>query len=36
MKRGDYCYHVIDKESKTELVYRRMEPVLGSYHDTLK
>jgi len=25
MKRGDYCYHVIHKESKTELVYRRME-----------
>ena len=24
MKRGDYCYHVIDKVSKTELVYRRM------------
>jgi len=24
-KRGDYCYHVIHKESKTELVYRRME-----------
>jgi len=24
-KRGDYCYHVIDKASKTELVYRRME-----------
>ena len=23
-KRGDYCYHVIHKESKTELVYRRM------------
>ncbi len=22
-KRGDYCYHVIHKESKTELVYRR-------------
>ena len=25
MKRGDYCYHVIHKQSKTELVYRRME-----------
>lgn len=24
-KRGDYCYHVIDKKSKTELVYRRMD-----------
>ena len=24
-KRGDYCYHVIHKESKTELVYRRMD-----------
>ena len=24
-KRGDYCYHVIDKKSKTELVYRRMK-----------
>lgn len=23
-KRGDYCYHVIHKESKKELVYRRM------------
>jgi hypothetical protein len=23
-KRGDYCYHVIHKESKTELVYKRM------------
>jgi len=23
-KRGDYCYHVIHKESKSELVYRRM------------
>ena len=23
-KRGDYCYHVIDKRTKTELVYRRM------------
>jgi len=22
-KRGDYCYHVIDKHSKEELVYRR-------------
>ena len=22
-KRGDYCYHVIDKTSKSELVYRR-------------
>jgi hypothetical protein len=22
-KRGDYCYHVIDKVSKSELVYRR-------------
>lgn len=22
-KRGDYCYHVIDKLSKTEIVYRR-------------
>jgi hypothetical protein len=22
-KRGDYCYHVIDKSSKEELVYRR-------------
>lgn len=25
VKRGDYCYHVIDKKSKTELVYRRMK-----------
>jgi hypothetical protein len=25
VKRGDYCYHVIHKESKTELVYRRMK-----------
>jgi len=24
-KRGDYCYHVIDKTSKTEIVYRRMK-----------
>jgi|TARA_R110000803_G_scaffold166059_1_gene229415 hypothetical protein len=24
-KRGDYCYHVIEKKSKTELVYRRMD-----------
>jgi len=24
-ERGDYCYHVIDKRSKTELVYRRMD-----------
>ena len=24
-KRGDYCYHLIHKESKTELVYRRMD-----------
>jgi hypothetical protein len=24
-KRGDYCYHVIHKESKTELLYKRME-----------
>lgn len=24
-KRGDYCYHVIHKDSKQELVYRRME-----------
>ena len=24
-KRGDFCYHVIHRESKTELVYRRME-----------
>ena len=24
-KRGDYCYHVIDKASKEELVYRRMD-----------
>jgi hypothetical protein len=24
-KRGDYCYHVIHKQSKAELVYRRME-----------
>jgi len=23
-KRGDYCYHVIHKQSKEELVYRRM------------
>jgi len=23
--RGDYCYHVIDKKTKIELVYRRME-----------
>lgn len=23
--RGDYCYHVIHKESKSELVYRRMK-----------
>ena len=23
-KRGDYCYHVIHKESKEEIVYRRM------------
>jgi hypothetical protein len=25
MDRGDYCYHVIDKISKEELVYRRMK-----------
>jgi hypothetical protein len=25
VKRGDYCYHVIHKESKAELVYRRMK-----------
>jgi hypothetical protein len=25
MKRGDYCYHVIYKEGKQELVYRRMK-----------
>lgn len=25
VKRGDYCYHVIHKESKSELVYRRMK-----------
>ena len=24
-QRGDYCYHVIDKKTKTELVYRRMD-----------
>lgn len=24
-KRGDYCYHVIHKESKQEIVYRRMK-----------
>jgi hypothetical protein len=24
-KRGDYCYHVIDKHSKAEIVYRRMK-----------
>ena len=24
-ERGDYCYHVIDKKIKTELVYRRMD-----------
>lgn len=24
-KRGDYCYHVIHKETKTELVYRRQK-----------
>ena len=24
-KRGDYCYHVIDKQSKAEVVYRRMK-----------
>lgn len=24
-KRGDYCYHVIHKESKNEIVYRRMK-----------
>jgi len=24
-KRGDYCYHVIHKESKTELLYKRMK-----------
>jgi len=24
-KRGDYCYHLIHKESKTELVYRRSD-----------
>jgi len=24
-KRGDYCYHIIHKESKTELLYKRME-----------
>ena len=24
-KRGDYCYHVIHKESKVELVYKRMK-----------
>jgi len=23
--RGDYCYHVIEKKSKTEIVYRRMD-----------
>ena len=23
-KRGDFCYHVIHRESKTEIVYRRM------------
>lgn len=25
VKRGDYCYHVIHKEGKEELVYRRMK-----------
>jgi hypothetical protein len=25
VKRGDYCYHVIHKESKQEIVYRRMK-----------
>ena len=25
IKRGDYCYHVIHKDSKSELVYRRMK-----------
>ena len=25
MKRGDYCYHVIHKDTKSELVYRRMD-----------
>jgi hypothetical protein len=24
-KRGDYCYHVIHKESKTELLYKRLK-----------
>jgi hypothetical protein len=24
-KRGDYCYHVIHKKSKTELLYKRMD-----------
>jgi hypothetical protein len=24
-KRGDYCYHVIDKKGKDEIVYRRMK-----------
>ena len=24
-KRGDYCYHLIHKETKSELVYRRMK-----------
>jgi len=24
-KRGDFCYHVIHKESKQELVYRRLK-----------
>lgn len=24
-KRGDYCYHVIDKHSKAEIVYRRIK-----------
>jgi len=24
-KRGDYCYHVIHKESKTEILYKRMK-----------
>jgi hypothetical protein len=24
-KRGDFCYHVIHKETKTEIVYRRMK-----------
>ena len=24
-KRGDYCYHLLHKDSKTELVYRRMD-----------